>query len=115
MQVDDRRLAGNDNWQVRDGHPRAIEHQTLGRVSAGRTSKGVTLDAAYRRSIGANSAPARGGTLPLWIAARKGSSKVPRNAPRAGLHKMAKQFGVGAGTVQRIGVLAWDLRRGSVE
>ena len=32
----------------------AVEHQTLGRVSAGRTSEGVTLNAAYRRPIGAN-------------------------------------------------------------
>jgi hypothetical protein len=39
---------------------------------------------------------------------------------RPGLHKIAKQFGVRTGTVQRIGsprdvVLAWDLRRGCVE
>ena len=54
MRVDDRRLGRNDDRQVRDGHPRAIEDQTLGRVSAGRTSEGVTLNAAYRRPIGAN-------------------------------------------------------------
>ncbi len=53
-EYNDRRLAGNDDRQVRDGHPLAIERQTLGRVSAGRTSKGVPLNAAYRRPIGAN-------------------------------------------------------------
>ena len=31
-----------------------LNDQTLGRVSAGRTSEGVTLNAAYRRPIGAN-------------------------------------------------------------
>ena len=54
MRVDDRRFGRNDDRQVRDGHPRAVEHQTLGRVSAGRTSEGVTLNAAYRRPVGAN-------------------------------------------------------------
>jgi hypothetical protein len=54
VRVDDRRFAGNDDRQVRDGHPRAIERQTLGRVSAGRTPEGVPLNAAYRRPIGAN-------------------------------------------------------------
>jgi hypothetical protein len=54
VQVNDRRLAGNDDRQVRDGHPRAVEDQALGRVSAGRTSEGVTLNAAYRRPIVAN-------------------------------------------------------------
>ena len=47
-------LRRNDDRQVRDGHPRAIERQTLGRVSAGRTPEGVPLNAAYRRPIGAN-------------------------------------------------------------
>ena len=54
MRVDDRRFGRDDDRQVRDGHPRAVEHQTLGRVSAGRTSEGVPLNAAYRRPIGAN-------------------------------------------------------------
>ena len=54
MRVDDRRFGRNDDRQVRDGHPRAIERQTLGSVSAGRTSEGVTLNAAYRRPIGTN-------------------------------------------------------------
>ena len=31
-EYNDRRLAGNDDRQVRDGHPLAIERQTLGRV-----------------------------------------------------------------------------------
>ena len=107
VRVDDRRLGRNDDRQVRDGHPRAIEDQTLGRVSAGRTSEGVTLNAAYRRPIGANFRqahlgaarqtfhicpwppvadtlmkptlrPRRGGTLPLWIAARKGARSLVR-------------------------------------
>jgi hypothetical protein len=47
-------LGRNDDRQVRDWHPLAVEDQTLGRVSAGRTSEGVTLNAAYRRPIGAN-------------------------------------------------------------
>ena len=54
MRVDDRRFGRDDDRQVRDGHPRAVEDQTLGRVSAGRTSEGVTLNAAYRRPIEAN-------------------------------------------------------------
>ena len=54
LKVDGRCLAGNDDRQVRDGRPLAIEYQTLGRVSAGGTSKGVPLNAAYRRPIGAN-------------------------------------------------------------
>lgn len=54
MRVEDRRLGRNDDRQVRDGHPRAVEDETLGRVSTGRTSEGVTLNAAYRRPIGAN-------------------------------------------------------------
>jgi hypothetical protein len=47
-------LGRNDDRQVRDWHPLAVEDQTLGRVSAGRTSEGVTLNAAYRRPIEAN-------------------------------------------------------------
>jgi hypothetical protein len=38
-------LGRNDDRQVRDWHPLAVEDQTLGRVSAGRTSEGVTLNA----------------------------------------------------------------------
>jgi hypothetical protein len=54
VRVDDRRLGRNDDRQVRDGHPYAVEHQSLRSVGAGRTSEGVTLNAAYRRPIGAN-------------------------------------------------------------
>ena len=103
-------LGRNDDRQVRDWHPLAVEDQTLGRVSAGRTSEGVTLNAAYRRPIGANFrqehlgaarqtfhicrgppvadtlmkptlCPQRGGTLPLWVAARKGLGAGPLQGP----------------------------------
>ena len=106
-------LAGNDDRQVRDGHPHAVEYQSLRSMSAGRTSEGMPLNSAFRRPVGAirrSSAShrctpnisylplvpsthdaswgqqyaERGGNLPLWIAARKGSRKPLRypNGPK---------------------------------
>jgi hypothetical protein len=133
VRVDDRRFGRNDDRQVRDGHPRAVEHQTLGRVSAGRTSEGVTLNAAYRRPIEANFRqehlgaarqtfhicpwppvadtfmkptlrPRRGGTLPLWIAARKGLGALPATRAsdltyvESGPHRASTQGIEAAGT-----------------
>lgn len=73
LKADDRSLAGNDDRQIRDRHPYAVEHQSLRSMGTGPTPEGMALNSAYRRRVGANVHQAHLGAARQTLHSRPGT------------------------------------------